>query len=241
MTIESPSYFPRTYLRFIALFWDSTILSFWVFLVIYISTLIGFESSMSHGLFIVLMIVSFEPLLIYFTGGTLGHRRHGMRVCHKTPGKSLSLIQCYARLLFKSVLGIYSLMAMLVSTNRRALHDMLSNSVVVFIDESKAPLHHKFDPSESERFIQPSIFRRLLIIVGYSTLGFVVQVGLFSVGVSEMCLNYRQCDMSEALIMLVVTTLGWPFQILVLMLGVSGRLYGAKRREVVPDDKAAEQ
>ncbi len=238
MIVESPSYFPRAYLRFIALFWDSAILSFWTLLVIYISTLIGFQSKLSHGLFIVLLIASFEPLLTYFTGGTLGHRRLGIRVCHKTPGKKLSVFQCYGRLLFKSVLGIFSLISIVLSTKRRALHDVLSNSVMVFIDESKAPLHHKVDTSETERFVQVSIFRRLMVIVGYIVIGFAIQVGLLMAGVSETCLNYHECEMVERLMIQVVSVLGWPLQILLIILGISGRLYGARRREMQPIDKA---
>lgn len=100
-----------------------------------ISQLLGLFTHVAEAvrisLFVFLFLV-YDPLLTSFLGGTLGHLVIGIRVKKEsTERTNISLLAALFRFIIKSTLGWISLLTVTGNKRKRALHDLLSGSVVV--------------------------------------------------------------------------------------------------------------
>jgi uncharacterized RDD family membrane protein YckC len=86
-------------------------------------------------------ILLYEPLLVWRTGGTVGHRAMNLQVVADRTGGHPSLIQALARFLIKGFLGALSFLTMNFNKRHQALHDLLTESSVRIRDASKAQPH----------------------------------------------------------------------------------------------------
>ena len=81
--------------------------------------------------FVLVVFASYEPILNAF-GCTMGQLSMGIRVRrYRDRSKRINLLQGYARLLFKILLGWYSFLTLTRSKERRAVHDMVSGSIML--------------------------------------------------------------------------------------------------------------
>lgn len=72
----------------------------------------------------------YEPLLVSFTGGTIGHRRANLRVVDDRTGGNVSVPKAVARALIKGPLGWVSFVTMALTRRSQAIHDLLTRSTV---------------------------------------------------------------------------------------------------------------
>ena len=87
------------------------------------------------ALFILLFFV-YEPLLTA-TGGTVGNRIMKMRVMNASnEQKKINIIQAYIRFVLKVFLGWLSFISIHFNKQRRAIHDLVASSVMVFKNKS---------------------------------------------------------------------------------------------------------
>jgi len=88
-------------------------------------------------LFISLWVL-YEPLCTVM-GGTIGNRVKGIRVRqHSNEQRKINLAQAFVRYVLKLLLGWISFLTMHNNTQRRAIHDIASGSVMVKTAEAVA-------------------------------------------------------------------------------------------------------
>lgn len=77
-------------------------------------------------------VILYEPVFVAFMGGTLGHKVMGMRIKkHDKPEENISILSAILRVIVKSLLGWISFLTVTLTSEKRALHDMASGSIVV--------------------------------------------------------------------------------------------------------------
>lgn len=80
---------------------------------------------------ILFMFFFYEPFLTaYFC--TLGQRITGIRIRKLTTLNKISIIQAYIRIIIKIFLGIISFFSIPFSKNKRAIHDFVIGSIVIY-------------------------------------------------------------------------------------------------------------
>ena len=133
--------FPR---RANALTADGMLLISLVFLLLVLPASIGVpplaQRIFAYSFFAVLFL--YDPLLVVFCGGTLGHRWLNLRVVDNQTSGNLSFGAALMRHWAKLLLGAFSFLSMSFSGRHLALHDMLSRSSVQIRDVRRAKRHH---------------------------------------------------------------------------------------------------
>jgi len=208
--------------------WDSTILG--VFLISWglMSSLVGFSNNVVQVLIVLVPTLSIEPLFLYFTGSSIGHKIAGIKVVDVEKGEALSLIQCYARFLFKAVFGLLSLMMFVFSKRYQSIHDYLSRSMVVFIDEVNTPKSHKlFGQRNVYIDVRPSWSRRLIVMFVYFFLLITVMGIVTNIVVSVDCIDANYCSSIESTFFEYVTWIFLLVIVIILILASICKLPGA--------------
>lgn len=90
------------------------------------------ESIRGHALAgaFVVTLVFYEPIQVALFGRTLGHRYRGIRVVDAETGGRIGFPRAFVRMVIKSLLGLWSFLAML-GARKQAVHDHLTGSKVV--------------------------------------------------------------------------------------------------------------
>jgi len=80
----------------------------------------------------------YDPLLVSFNKGTLGHKIMGLEIVSEgNRNQNIALGFSFIRSIVKGVLGWISFLGIIGSSENRALHDTLSNSIVVYAPKKK--------------------------------------------------------------------------------------------------------
>ncbi|XWN38173.1 MAG: RDD family protein [Balneola sp.] len=124
--------YPYLIERFKAFFLD---LCFQVFLMGTFAYLFSlFENPLPQIRLFTLLSIFFlyDPIFVSFFGGTIGHYILGLRVKqNQSEHKNINFILAFGRYIAKLLLGWFSLLTVSASQKKRALHDMISGSVVI--------------------------------------------------------------------------------------------------------------
>jgi uncharacterized RDD family membrane protein YckC len=178
----------------------------------------------------------YEPLLVAYAGGTIGHRLANLRVVDDRTGGNVSLLKAFARTTIKAVLGWLSFVTMLATRRSQAIHDLLTRSTVQLRDQSRAaPSYYVHERTELSDPARPSRTRRVLVIVVYLLLACVMYLvafwvlywlGLFS----QACVLHERCSPTDHLATLLVV--GCLILVCAACIGFGwrGGLFGARRR-----------
>jgi len=178
-----------------------------------------------------LAIMILEPVLVWKTGGTIGHHSLGLRIQHKQTGRNLSLMLAVVRFLIKLPLGLVSFFFVLLTKRRQAIHDILVNSLVTI----KNPGERGHLEGESERvfynpaFKYPKWYRRIVVMVFYLVASFILFAIILPFFFSEACLLRNVCTPAENMFESIIGVAMLGVFGLVIYLGWSGRLFGARR------------
>lgn len=179
----------------------------------------------------------YEPIMVAFAGGTIGHLRTNLRVVDDRTHRNVSLLKAIARAVIKAVLGLPSFVTMLITRRSQTIHDLLTGSTVQVRDFSRAtPSLYIRERSELARSAMPSIRRRTVFILGYAlaaTLLCFLLVGVLTEArvISAACVDDDRCTSRDDFI-LYSAVIGWLAACLaVLVLGWRGRLYGCRLRQ----------
>jgi uncharacterized RDD family membrane protein YckC len=77
----------------------------------------------------------YDPLFTTFFGGTLGHLGNGIRVRRESNTDEKILIHsAFIRFVVKGLLGWISLLVISKSEKKKAIHDSIAGSVVVYVE-----------------------------------------------------------------------------------------------------------
>ena len=105
----------------------------------------------------------YEPLLVSFTGSTVGHYLTNLRVVDDRTRGNVGLPKAAARLVIKTLFGIYSFITMAATSRHQAVHDVMTRSTVQIRDCSKASSHHYV--AERTELLSPGMPSRLRRVV----------------------------------------------------------------------------
>jgi len=177
----------------------------------------------------------YEPLLVSLAGSTVGHYLSNLRVVDDGTHGNVGFPKAVARLVIKTVLGIYSFITMATTSRHQAVHDLMTRSTVQIRDRSKASYaHYVAERSELLSPAMPSRKRRIIVIFAYVFfLAVLYALGmelLAIVGlVSHACMDSSKCSQPEYVAKLAYGLLGWVILALCIIQGWRGRLFGARR------------
>ncbi len=228
--------YPVILLRIKAMMLDSIIFACLLILLTYIASISGITDTWIKVVCIVTPMLFLEPMLIWLTGGTIGHHYSGIKVIGKTTGKNLFVLNGLVRFIVKTLFGIYSVVTMLLTRKHQSLHDLLSGSVVVFKNESRAKQHHTLtERTATDETRKPSVLRRILVILVYNALT-AVAIGLVSqLLVSPSCHLKNLCTENEDAILAGLALVLIASVIFYVIAGCLCKLPGAYYRRPAAD------
>jgi uncharacterized RDD family membrane protein YckC len=235
----SPTPMPR-YARFsrrvrgMMLDWIITLIV--IFGAVLVATTVGSDHlSRPLGILVVIALLLYEPVLVSFTGGTLGHYFSNLRVVDEDSGGNVSFLKACARVVIKGVLGWYSFIVMTATRRNQAVHDLLTESTVQIRDPAKAlPYQYITERTELSDSNMPSRWRRLAVMVCYLLLIFAIYIGVLGGvmtmgGLSRGCLDNTYCSTGERMVSIAMPLLLLAASALCIALGWRGKLFGARR------------
>ena len=174
-------------------------------------------------------LLLYEPVLVSFTGGTLGHTWTNLRVVDDRHGGNVSFAKACLRIVIKSVLGWYSFIVLAATRRNQAIHDLLTRSTVQIRDPTKAsPGQYITERSVPAATHLPSRWRRVAVICG-CLLVMIIIVASVAVGLLSLrCLDNDYCSAGERLISLGAALALLALAALIIAQGWRGRLFGAR-------------
>lgn len=118
--------------RIQALFIDLIVTFLFAFIMTKIFESMGEVSDHTRLWTFVCVFILYDPILTSLIGGTLGHRALNLRVRRSSnTTKNILFPVAIFRYLIKATLGVFSLLAVSMNSNGRAIHDLLSGSIVI--------------------------------------------------------------------------------------------------------------
>lgn len=174
-----------------------------------------------------------EPFLVSRTGSSVGHHLFGLRVVDAVDGGHISFGRATLRMLARFLLGLPSLFVIQVTKRHQAIHDLLVRSVVVV--PNPAALH----PHDVRRervvvdngYIQPSRWRRMLIISVYCLALFLALAIGSAFLISDRCGLEDQCTKAETAVIFAISILFYTGMAVTIVYGWQGKLRGARRKK----------
>lgn len=180
------------------------------------------------------VVFALEPGLVAATGGTLGHHLSGIRVRRRRDDGNVGIIAAVVRSLAKVVFGLPSLASILVTTQHRAVHDVLAGSIVVLSDPGRMPAFEVLGettvaPPKPGYACAPGWQQAAMILV-YNILLFLFIGSVSAVSVSERCDFYQQCSTPETALYAGLSILWILGFVASIVLCWRGKLFGCRRR-----------
>lgn len=224
--------YPRLSKRIQAVLIDSIILPVLFFLLLWIADLIALGDSKMRTAIILTILVNLEPLMLTFTGSSLGQHLLGLKVRHTEDDRPISLVTAYLRTFIKLIFGLPSLIFISTTRRHQALHDLICKTLVVFKDPASRPAHEVQDErTESPEYIYPGLLRRTLVSTGYLLLALFMTSYATVLVSSDACLQSGYCTNEEKMLGMGIS-IAFLISLFVLpALGWSGRLYGCRRKK----------
>lgn len=208
---------------------DSLLLVVLIYVIAFLPPM-GTWSFVKPVLFIVGVFI-LEPVLVSFTGGTIGHHWRKIRVTTLSAKGNISLLAATVRFILKVVLGWFSLIVVLVTRKHQALHDLATRSLVVHATLQHIPARERLvdRPDLNETFGMPSRWRRVLVILGYVFLEYILFGVIAVLFASDSCLKFRRCTTMDTVV-LGTGDMVWTVAVcLTIVFGWRGQIYGCRR------------
>lgn len=126
--------FPSLLVRMKALFIDVIVM-----LIIFTATTLFIDTfgdipDFVKGSIAIFMFYLYDPMLTSLTGSTLGHKAMKLKVRkYKDPEKRISFGQALIRFLTKGSLGWLSFLTVTGNERKRAIHDIVSGSIILSV------------------------------------------------------------------------------------------------------------
>jgi uncharacterized RDD family membrane protein YckC len=229
----TPVTYPRLIKRVKAFMIDSLIIPIACISTLYIGAKLGVSNPYAKAILLVTPILILEPLIVAFTGGTVGHHLLNIRVSKNQGNGNINIFSATLRFVIKLLLGWYSFIFVLTTTRHQAVHDLLARSIVIHKDPTKLPASEVLSERtlDTDTYIYPAAWRRVGMIILYWLLTTVAINLLFNLLVPDECISAHRCTTSDFLLDLGLTViwiiaLGW-----LAVRGWGGRLYGSRRQQ----------
>ncbi len=133
--------YPGLFLRVKSTVIDSIIIV--IFMVITTDIFSNFENVPNYirGIAFVFIFLLYDPLMVSFFGGTIGHKINFIKVQHESKDSNISLLSAIIRYIVKTTLGWFSLLTISARDDRKAIHDSIAKTIVVFEKKRNANTH----------------------------------------------------------------------------------------------------
>ena len=190
------------------------------------------------SLFAILSLI--EPVLISTTGGSIGHHVFGIRIIDQSSGNHIGFFRALVRSVTKYIFGVFSLFFISTTKRYQALHDLAVKSLVILKDPSSpsAIPHQKEQLLEEALYQYPSLWRRGAIITLYSVISLYILLAISMIFVTGTCSQENRCSRGEDAIFLLGDLASLVVIPTLMIFGVKGRLWGAKRKKLVTAEAA---
>jgi uncharacterized RDD family membrane protein YckC len=233
---DTPKY-ARFTRRVQALMYDSMILVVVLALTLFLATSAeGIGASREIGFAGAAIILLYEPVLVAWRGGTLGHSLRNLRVVDDRTRGNIGFLKAVARFVIKLPLGLLSFLTMATTQRHQAIHDLLTGSTVRIRNESQADLlHYHVARTEFADGTMPSRLRRSVAILAYLLLAIaaasLVTEVLAGNLITTACLNNESlCTGAEELTLNVIGLGILALCAVVIVMGWRGKLPGCRRK-----------
>lgn len=185
------------------------------------------------GVTVVVILLIYEPVLVWRAGGTLGHIWTNLRVVDDRGG-NLSFAKAFARFAVKSILGWYSFVVMAATRRNQAVHDLLTHSTVQIRDPAKAKSGQFITERREDDPTMPSRLRRTMVTVVYLAASVFLYFGVIAAlvragALSRACVNHDICSGGDRIVDLAAAAAFLVSIAVVIGLGWRGRLLGARK------------
>lgn len=223
--------YPRLIKRVRAVLVDSVLIPVAAFGTLILGEASGISNPAGKVLLLLGPIFVLEPVLVAFTGGTVGHHLQGIKITTIDGTRNINIIAATLRFIVKIVLGWLSFIVVLISAKHQAVHDLVARSVVIHKDASRLPSFEILPERtlDSTSYVYPPAWRRMIVIIGYYIAATVLLSVATALVTSSACLDGRQCTATDNLFELLLSVcwligLGW-----VAVRGWNGKLPGSRR------------
>ena len=216
--------------RFRGIFIDWAITLVVIFGALLVASTVAADSvSRALGIVVIATLLLYEPVLVSFTGGTVGHHLTNLRVVDDATGGNVGFLKACARLLLKSLLGWYSFVVLAATRRNQAIHDLVTRSTVQIRDPAKArPGQFVTERAEPAAARMPAPWERVLTICVYLVLLFVASAGAAMILESRPCLGGSHCSGADRIFELVLDTAVLLLMAVIIASGWRGKLFGAR-------------
>ena len=131
MTVEN---YPGVFDRVKAIMTDSIVIVVFMVIASYIFSLFESVPDYSRIIAFVFIFLLYDPLFTSTFGGTIGHMILGIRVKRESnEQKNILFPLAILRYIVKAFLGVISLLTVSSNEKKKAIHDYLVGSVVVYV------------------------------------------------------------------------------------------------------------
>ena len=230
-----PTIYPRLIRRVQACIIDSFIIVFILVGLFLLVTTFSVEPVWVRIAIVLVPVFFFEPVLVSYTGGTIGHHLLKLKVQDVSNTKNINIFLALIRFILKTLLGTISLIFVLTTRKHQAIHDFLANSIVAYKDPKQVPEYEALVERviEEEGYIYPSKLRRIAMIILYNILLFILIMILSNFLLSERCIENNMCTPFEGISLNIIWVISAA---LILVGGWKSLLLGCKRKKIRPSE-----
>lgn len=236
MTTTEQRHYPQIARRIQAVVIDSVIFMFAFLLCALTLSRIEMHGGIKFAI-LVAVLFFLEPFLVSRMGGTIGHMARNLRIIDTKTGQNIGILRALVRIFIRFLLGAFSLIFILTTRQRQALHDKATGTTVVL--RSTKGLHAseiiRETVVEDSGYTYPSRLWRIFVIAVYNILLLIAVGTMHTFTISISCLaseNMQACTNQEQLFILSTSSVWFFVMAAIIVLGWKGRLLGARRTPV---------
>lgn len=222
--------FPRVIRRFRAMTLDSILLLVVVGISVITVSSLGFDSRVSKILSILVPVLVLEPAMVAIFGCTIGHYVTGLKVTQLDGVRRIGFGAALVRFVLKTLLGAWSLVSMLTTQKRQAVHDVLTKSLVLNRSPDTLPEGERLGERIESAALTIGVSKKRRILVGGAyVFGLSVLVTVVAMlTISDACALYQRCTPTEKAVDLAIG-FAWLIGTLLVIVGAwRGMLPGAR-------------
>jgi len=120
--------------RIKAAFFDTIFIILLILTYNFILETLEINSTVIKSVGMVSILFLYEPLLVTILGATVGHMFMDIRIKDKeNPSKNINILSAILRFIVKIFLGWFSLVTVSNHSEKRAIHDLVGNSIVISV------------------------------------------------------------------------------------------------------------
>lgn len=229
-----PAIYPRLLRRVRAALADSVVFVILFFVWFFSLDVMGSAHPALKIAPLLLGLLVFEPGLVSWSGGTIGHHLFGLRIRDSIEDRNVGFLRATLRAILRTLLGWISLIFIFVTSRHQAIHDYASHTVVVLRNPDDLPKRERFAERvlAPEGFELPSRLRRVGFVALYGALSYVGLAVLVGLLLSESCIYSNACSPADEVISASLSLVWLVTVMVIIVMGWRGQLFGCRRRQM---------